>query len=127
MFPLTIPEIANAQQADKHLHKLFERGSKKDDKYVTRQYQMSLVEDTEVLNDKNLRLFLPNELRKRAVQWYHYYLQHPGHTRLGYTLRHVFTWPGMRAMVRSHVKQCQSCQFNKKWKLQYGHMPTRTL
>jgi len=87
---------------------------------------MSLVEDTEVLADKNLRLFLPKELRKRAVQWYHHYLQHPGYTRLDETLCHVFTWPDMRAMVRSHVKQCQSCQFNKR-RLQYGHVPPKTI
>jgi len=29
IFPLTLPEIANAQKADKHLHKLFKRGDEK--------------------------------------------------------------------------------------------------
>ena len=88
---------------------------------------MSLVEDTEVPTNKNLRHFLPKGLRKRAVQCYRHYLQHPGHTRFEETLRHVFAWPGMRAMVRSYVKQCQSCQFNKKQKLQYGHVPVKTI
>ena len=123
---MTITEIADAQKADKHLRKLFKRGGKKDDKHVTIKYQVSLVEDTEVLTNKNLRHFLPKGLRKRAVQCYRHYLQHPGHTRFEETLRHVFAWPGMRAMVRSYVKQCQSCQFNKR-QLQYGHVPPKTI
>ena len=101
---MTITEIADAQKADKHLRKLFKRG----DENKEMQYQVSLVEDTEVLTNSQLRLVLPPSLQKRAIQWYHHYLQHPGHTRIEETLRHVFTWHSMRAMVRSHVKQCQS-------------------
>jgi len=41
-------------------------------------------------------------------------------------LRHVFIWPGMRAMVRSHVKQCQACQCNERRRLQFGHLPPKT-
>jgi len=88
IFPLTITEIADAQKADKHLSKIFKHGGKNNDM----QYQISLVEDTEVLTNSQLRLVLPPSLQKRAVQWYHHYLQHPGHTRLEETLlRHVFT------------------------------------
>jgi len=118
---LTITEIADAQKADKHLRKLYERGGVNNEM----QYQVSLVEDTEVLTNSQLRLVLPPSLQKRAIQWYHHYLQHPGHTRLEETLRHVFTWHGMRAMVRSHVKQCQSCQINKRRKRKYGKLPTK--
>ena len=121
IFPLTITEIADAQKADKHLRKLFKRGGENNEM----QYQVSLVEDTEVLTNSQLRLVLPPSLQKRAIQWYHHYLQHPGHTRLEETLRHVFTWHGMRAMVRSHVKQCQSCQINKRRKRKYGKLPTK--
>ena len=121
IFPLTINEIADAQKADKHLRKLFKRGGENNEM----QYQVSLVEDTEVLTNSQLRLVLPPSLQKRAIQWYHHYLQHPGHTRLEETLRHVFTWHGMRAMVRSHVKQCQSCQINKRRKRKYGKLPTK--
>ena len=55
------------------------------------QYQISLVGDTESLTNSQLRFVLPPPLQKRAFQWYHHYLQHPGHTRLEETLRHVFT------------------------------------
>ena len=64
---MTITEIADAQKADKHLRKLFKRGGENSEM----QYQVSLVEDTEVLTNSQLRLVLPPSLQKRAVQWYH--------------------------------------------------------
>jgi len=91
------------------------------------QHQLSLVEDTEVLTNSQLSLVLPQLLQKRAIQWYHHYLQlqHPDHTRLEETLRHVFTWHDMCAMVRSHMKYCQSCQINKQRKRKFGKLPTK--
>ena len=67
---MTITEIADAQKADKHLRKLFKRGGENNEM----QYQVSLVEDTEVLTNSQLRLVLPPSLQKRAIQWYHHYL-----------------------------------------------------
>jgi len=126
IFPLTIPEIADSQKADKHLRKLFKRGGEKSSE-IEKQYQVSNLEDTQVLTDSQFRLVLPVPLQKRAVQWYHHYLQHPGSTRLEETLRHTFVWPGMRTMVRRHVKYCKSCQFNKRRKLQYGKLPVKNI
>jgi hypothetical protein len=121
IYPLTIHEIADAQRADKFLRKLFKRGGEKGDQ----QYQVSIVEDTRVLTDDRLRMVVPKSLQKRAVQWYHHYLQHPGHTRLEETLRATMTFSGMRTLVRRHTKYCQSCQFNKRRKLKYGKLPEK--
>ena len=57
IFPLTINEIADAQKADKHIHKLFKWGENN-----KMQYQISLVKDTEVLTNSQLRLVLPPSL-----------------------------------------------------------------
>ena len=87
------------------------------------EYRVSLIEDTRVITDSRLRMVIPETLRSKAVQWYHYYLQHPGHTRLEETLRATMTWPGMRSMVRDFTKRCTACQFNKRRKIKYGIIP----
>ena len=74
IYPLTVTEISNAQHADKHLRKFFKRGG---DKAST--FEVSLVEETEVLKE-NSKLVIPKSFQKRAVMWYHHYLQHPGET-----------------------------------------------
>jgi hypothetical protein len=36
-------------------------------------------------------------------------------------------WKGMRTSIRSLTKSCRACQVNKKQKLKYGHLPTKTI
>ena len=96
-----LPEIADTQHSDKHLHELFKCG---DEKNMTTQYQVSIVEDTKVLTGSNLKLVLPASLRMRPIEWYHHWLQYPGQTRLEKTIRHVFTWPNICGMVRRFTK-----------------------
>ncbi len=43
--------------------------------------EIKLVENTKCVC-KEGRLVIPKPLQRRAVLWYHHYLQHPGHTRL---------------------------------------------
>jgi len=88
------------------------------------KYSTQLVEDTKVLCREN-KLVIPKKLQHRAVQWYHHYLQHPGHTRLEETLRATMHWKGMRNTVRAYVKKCRSCQVNKRRTLKYGKLPTK--
>ena len=114
IYPLTVTEIADAQRADKHLRKFFKRGG---DKAST--FEVSLVEETKVLTE-NSKLVIPKSLQKRAVMWYHHYLQHPGETRLEETLRATMTWAGLRKSVREYTKRCRACQMNKRPKVKYG-------
>ena len=76
IYPLTVPEIANAQKDDKTLSKLH---NKKD-------YSFELIDSIKVLC-RDGKLVIPKDLQNRAVAWYHHYLQHPGATRLEETLR----------------------------------------
>ena len=70
-------------------------------------------------------MVIPRVLQRRAVSWYHHYLQHPGHTRLEETLHAAMYWKGMRNTIRSHVKNCRTCQVNKRHKHKYGKLPTK--
>ena len=114
IYPLTVREIAEAQKDDTSMERLAKK----------RKYSTQLVEDTKVLCREN-KLVIPKTLQHRAVQWYHHYLQHPGHTRLEETLRATMHWKGMRNTVRAYVKKCKSCQVNKRRSQKYGKLPTK--
>jgi hypothetical protein len=36
-------------------------------------------------------------------------------------------WKGMRTTIRLLTKSCRTCQVNKKRKLEYGHLPPKTV
>jgi hypothetical protein len=36
-------------------------------------------------------------------------------------------WKGVRTTIRSLTKSCKTCQTNKKRKLKYGHLPSKTV
>ncbi len=85
---------------------------------------LQLIEDTKVLC-KNGKLVTPTSLQRRAVAWYHHYLQHPGHSRLKETMRSVMYWKGMHNTIQKYVKSCRSCQVNKRHSPRYGHVPPK--
>jgi hypothetical protein len=72
-----------------------------------------LIEDTKV-QCMNGKIKFPASLRRRTVSWYHHYLQHPGHLRLEETMRSVMYWKGMHITIQRYVKNCRSCQDNKR-------------
>jgi hypothetical protein len=96
--PLTFTEIADAQHKDRELKAYFKINA------IVPQKDMGiqLIEDTKVLC-KNGKVMIPTSLRQRAVRWYHYYLQHPGHSCLEETMRSMMYWKGMRTTIRKHT------------------------
>jgi hypothetical protein len=95
IYPLTVKEIAQAQEDNAVLKKL-----RKTDKYSTQ-----LGEDTHVLYIDG-KMVISKVHQRRAVSWYHHFLQHPGHTRLEERLQAAMYWKSMRNTIRSHVKNC---------------------
>ncbi len=43
--------------------------------------RFQLIKNNKVLCKED-KLIIPASLQRRAVSWYHHYLQHPGHSRL---------------------------------------------
>jgi hypothetical protein len=121
IFPLTTPEIAEAQKANVKLKRCFRRSA-----VLDKGLEVSLVDDTYVVC-KDCKMIIPKLLQRCAVLWYHHYLQHPGHTQLEETLKATMYWKGMRTTIRSLTKSCRACQVNKKWKLKYGHLSPKTI
>ncbi len=121
IYPLTTVKIAAAQRADASLKHLFKRNA-----VIDQGLEIKLIENTTCVC-KDGRLVILKPLQVRAVKWYHHYLQHLGHTRLEETMNTAMYWKGMRTTIRSLTKSCRSCQINKRWSRQYGHLPPKTV
>jgi hypothetical protein len=121
IFPLTTPEIAEAQKANSKLKHCFRRNT-----VLDKGLEVRLVGDTYVVC-KDGKMIIPKPLQRCTVLLYHHYLQHPGHTRLEETMKATMYWKGMHTTIRVLTKSCRTCQVNKKRKLKYGHLPPKTI
>ncbi len=121
IFPLTIPEIAEVQKTDSELKHYFRCNTVIDDGLEVR-----IIDDTYVVC-KDGKMIIPKPLQRCTVLRYHHHLQHPGHMRLEETMNATMYWKAMRTIIRSLTKSCKTCQTNKKWKLKYGHLPSKTI
>jgi hypothetical protein len=121
IFPLATLEIAVAQKADSKLKHCFRCNA-----VIDKGLEVRLIDDTHVVC-KDGKMIIPKTLQRRTVLWNHHYLQHPGHTRLEETMKATTYWKGMRTTIRSLTKSCKTCQTNKKRKLKYGHLSSKTV
>ncbi len=98
IFPLTTPEIAEAQKADVKLKHYFKCNA-----VLDKGLEDRLVDNMYVVC-KDGRMIIPKPLQRRTVLWYHHYLQHPGQTRLEETMKATNYWKGMHTSIRSITK-----------------------
>ena len=72
---------------------------------MDKSISLKIIDDTKVLVYDNYRLVFPGtDLQSQAVQWYHHYLQHPGHSRLEETLSAVMWWQHAGPHESAHKK-----------------------
>jgi len=102
IFPLTVKEIMEAQQADTTLKHFFLNTML----FLDKGLELQLIENESCICNKG-RLIIPKPLQWHATMWYHHYLQHPGHTHLEETMKSTIYWKGMRNTVRS-IKKCHA-------------------
>jgi hypothetical protein len=121
IYPLTVKEMIEAQNADNKLKHFFKHNATLD-----RGLELRIIKDQKFICIKG-RLELPTPLQWQATMWYHHYLQHPGHTRLKETMNAAIYWKGMQKTIQSITKSCKSCQVNKRGQLKYGHLPSKTV
>ena len=119
IYPLTTAEIAKAQRADVTYKHLFKHNAT-----IDQGLEMKLIENT-LCVCKDGWLVIPKPLQKRAVLWYHHYLQQPGHRHLEETMNDVMYWKGMCTTIWSMTKSCKTCQVNKRRNNKYGHLPAK--
>jgi hypothetical protein len=119
-YPLSYSEIAHETSLDAAIQKARRT---KPDRYKTEQRLFAGKSFTLVTREG--KIVLPKSLTKRAVEWYHNNLCHPGETRTELTIGQHYCFPGMRNLVKAVCSKCASCQLNKKHQLKYGKIPPK--
>ena len=112
---MDLRSIATGQLTDHELEKL--RSTRN-----TSHFDSINLEETDVVTFKD-KIYVPKNIRKDTMEWYHNYLCHPGITRLTKTLRRLFYWPGLDKDVKQHIKSCSTCRFTKLRSKKYGKLP----
>jgi Integrase zinc binding domain len=69
--------------------------------------------------NKPWKIYLPDALLPRAIQWYHLSLSHLGQSRLINTMSMTFYHPKLRQTVIAMIQKCAVCQLYKN--VQRGH------
>jgi transposase InsO family protein len=120
IYPLSYAEIAHEQGRDATIKRLMKKSP---NRYVTQERKFS--GQTYTLVTRENKIVLPTSMQKKAVDWYHEILCHPGETRTELTMGQHFCWKGMRTTVVDVCKRCPTCQRNKlSWK-KYGELPAK--
>jgi transposase InsO family protein len=119
-YPLSLPHLAKEQGKEKALRaKAIAQPNvytKKTIHHGDKSYEIVM---------KNEKIVVPKTLQKRAVEWYHGILMHPGEQRTEFTMAQHYTWKGMRSTIQSVCKRCVSCQLTKPKSKKYGHLPPK--
>ena len=118
LFPLDMRHIAAEQDEDNELKK------RMTNKRSKRKYTKRPVNDADVILE-NGKVFIPQSLRERMLDWYHIYLVHPGTKRMKSTIKSTMTWPGLNKDVKRYCRTCHTCQVAKKKIKKYGKLPAK--
>ena len=122
-FPLNLSLVRKTQQLELKL-----RNSKLqtliDDKKSG--YNVITLEGVELIAFED-KIYVPVRLRQRTMEWYHFYLNHPGGDRLYKTLNQVCYWKGMANQCILFCRKCSDCQTYKSRKRKYGHLPPKNV
>ena len=114
-FPMHPPLIRKCQEEERSLRRLVNHDP---------NYQKLEVEGETLVHYRN-RIYIPEQLRSRIMNWYHEYLVHPGKVRMLETMANIMYWPKMAEHVDRFVKSCHKCQIAKKNRKKYGHLPPK--
>ena len=122
-FPLDLSSVQKIQ--NKELNK---RNSKLKDLLNNKEsgFKFKTLDNVKLVMFED-RIYVPQKLRQRTINWYHHYLCHPGEDRLYNTMKGVCYWKGMKTQIRDFCKRCSVCQRGKKRKRKYGHLPPKNV
>ena len=66
-------------------------------------------------------------MHRRVLDWYHFYLNHPGVSRLAKQIQWVCYWKGLVMQAELLTKTCKTCQQFKNIKTLYRHLPPNNI
>ena len=122
-YPLNAPLVHRLQQRE-----LNKRNSKLKELLSDPKSEYKIQE---ILQEKLItykgKIYIPEPLRGRLLNWYHEYLCHPGGDRLYKTLSQICYWKGMSNQATRFCRRCPICQRAKRRRTRYGHLPAKDI
>ena len=84
-----------------------------------------MVDTLQIFQRYTDKIVIPEVHRGAVLNWYHYYLNHPGESRMENTIRQKLYWKGMTSDIKYFVKTCETCKKFKKSRQKYGQLPLK--
>ena len=111
--------MKDAQEEDEYLMSI-----KDDPKQVSLQEVRSDLEVYTTRSKTNQwKIYVPETLALKVLEWYHSSLNHPGEERTYATISHHFHWKGIKNDIKHFVRSCHTCQLYKRTHKQHGLLP----
>ena len=73
------------------------------------------------------KIFVPQSLCRRVIDCYHFYLNHPGGSRIAKIIWEVYYYKVLVTQAELLSKMCKTCQKFRKRKTIYGHLPPNNI
>ena len=73
------------------------------------------------------KIYVPQSLCRRVLDWYHFYINHPGGSRLAKIIREVCYWKSLVNQAELFAKMCKIRQQFKKRKTIYRYLPPKNI
>ena len=122
-FPLNLSQVQRIQQKELNSKKSKLKQLVNDNKSG---YKVSTLDESEIVTYED-KIYVPKQLQKKTMNWYHHFLNHPGGERLYKTLQQVCYWKGMTVQSTNFCKKCETCQLYKSRKHKFGELPPKNV
>ena len=122
-FPLNLSQVQRIQQKELNSKKSKLKQLVNDNKSG---YKVSTLDESEIVTYED-KIYVPKQLQKKTMNWYHHFLNHPGGERLYKTLQQVCYWKGMTVQSTNFCKKCETCQLYKSRKRKFGELPPKNV
>ena len=73
------------------------------------------------------KIYRPQSLRRCVLDWYHFYINHPGGSIISKLIREVCYWELLVTQADLFAKTCKICQQFKMRKTLYEHLPPKNI
>ena len=73
------------------------------------------------------KIYVPQSIRRRVLDWYNLYLNRPDDIRIAKTILEVCYWIGLFTQAEMFAKTCNIFQHLKNRKTLYGHLPPKNM
>ena len=89
-------------------------------------YSMEYIDDVEIIC-YDRKVYVPQSLHIHGIDWYNFYLNQPGGSRLLKTIQEICYWKGLVMQANLYVNTCKTYQQSKERKTICGNLKPKII